>query len=256
MSAINEQRLTPGKTIRSHLVRARGAALAAGDEQRTHERRPGSEHPPERKRVVLCKVYPELAEGRKAQRTLSGQVLELWGAAQEHLIAQEDAIRDENYICCSNSRSGAHERTRGPSQQESTLMPQDNILEKIRKIEALIKGGATEGERLAAIAAKQRVLEKYSGQTVDQGAVEYKLSTSDPWHKSLLMAICRKYELKPYRYHRQKYTTLMVKVNTEFLDKIIWPEYLRYSELLEDLVGDITEDLIDKIHRSEVEKLM
>ncbi|NQY08211.1 MAG: hypothetical protein HRT71_01670 [Flavobacteriales bacterium] len=133
---------------------------------------------------------------------------------------------------------------------------QMDVLEKIKKIEALIEGGATAGERLAAIKAKERVLERYVNHSVPQNTVEYKLSTGDAWHKALLMAICRKYELTPYRYNRQKHTTVMVKVSTELLDKIIWPEYLKYSELLEDLVGDITDNLIEKIHESEAEKLV
>lgn len=78
--------------------------------------------------------------------------------------------------------------------------------------------------------------------------VEYRLYTPDTWHKKLLLAICRKYGLQPYRYHRQKYTTVMVKVEEDFLNNIIWKEYEKYSIHLEKLIDDITGDLINKIH--------
>ncbi len=132
----------------------------------------------------------------------------------------------------------------------------ENIIEKIRKIEALILGATTAGEREAALSARQRVLEKYPGLEAQRNKQEYRLSTSDLWHKKLLLALCRKYGVEPYRYYRQKYTTVMVKINEEFLNKVLWEEYLNYSAELESLVEDITSDLISKIHRDQDEMVI
>ncbi len=123
------------------------------------------------------------------------------------------------------------------------------LLEKIKKIEALILGTTIEGERQAAMAAKARLMTQ-APQVLPQHVdpVEFTLYTPDNWHKQLLMALCRKYELKPYRYHRQKYTTLMVVVNKVFLNEVLWVEYLDISKHLEGLVDDITSDLINSIH--------
>jgi hypothetical protein len=132
----------------------------------------------------------------------------------------------------------------------------DHLIEKIKKIEALIIGASTEGEKNAAISAKERILNKYQGLDIHRNPKEYSLYTSGEWHKKLLLAICRKYNVKPYRYKRQKYTTVMVKVNEEFLQEVLWKEYLEYSEHLEELVKHITEDLINKIHKHEDEDLV
>lgn len=78
----------------------------------------------------------------------------------------------------------------------------EDLLEKIKKIEALISGATTSGEKEAAISAKNRVLKKHPEIEIDQNPKEYSLYTSDNWHKKLLLAICRKYGVKPYRYHR------------------------------------------------------
>ena len=132
----------------------------------------------------------------------------------------------------------------------------ENLLDRIKKIEALISGASTDGEKNAAVTAKARILKKYPELEIHRNPVEYRLSTNSAWNKKLLLAICRKYGVKPYRYHRQKYTTVMVNINEEFLTKVLWKEYQEYSELLNGLVEEITNDLISKIHTHEDEAVI
>jgi hypothetical protein len=132
----------------------------------------------------------------------------------------------------------------------------EHLLEKIKKIEALIAGTSYAGEKQAAILAKERLLKKFPGLDAHRDAVEYRLSTSDTWHKRLLLALCSKYGVKPYRYHRQKYTTVMVRINIDFLDNVLWKEYLEYSKHLEELIEGIMENVIGKIHEHEDETII
>ncbi|MEM9984709.1 MAG: hypothetical protein AAF804_06405 [Bacteroidota bacterium] len=130
-----------------------------------------------------------------------------------------------------------------------------DLLDKIRKIEALIEGAKTEGERNAAISAKNRIHEKLlKSQPIE--LKEYALYTQGNWHKKLLLAICRKHGIRPYRYKRQKYTTVMVRINEKFLNDVLWPEYLEYSQHLEELVEGITNSIIEKIHKDEDEDIV
>ena len=131
-----------------------------------------------------------------------------------------------------------------------------DVLEKIKKIEALILGAKTEGEKSAALSAKERILEKFPELEKSKNLKEFTIDTPDLWHKKLLIAICRKYEVSPYRYHRQKYTTVMLKVNPDFLNNVLYKEYLEYAKYLEELVGDIMDDLIGKIHEYEEEDVV
>lgn len=123
-----------------------------------------------------------------------------------------------------------------------------DILDKIKKIEALIMGATSPGEKKAAMSAKDRILKKYPNIQIHANAQEYSLYTPDSWHKKLLIAICRKYGVRPYRYKRQKYTTVMVNINPEFLNEVLWKEFLEYSKHLEELVTEVTDNLIKKIH--------
>jgi hypothetical protein len=118
-----------------------------------------------------------------------------------------------------------------------------DIADKIRKIEALIAGAKSDGERQAAEFAKQRLQEKITAQPI-----EYTVRLHNPWEKRLFVAICSKHGLRTYRYMRQKYTTAMVRVAKPFMDSVLWPEYNKYASILHKLTEEILTDLISKIH--------
>ncbi|MEI6242347.1 MAG: hypothetical protein WCP39_02955 [Chlamydiota bacterium] len=103
-----------------------------------------------------------------------------------------------------------------------------DLLDKIRKIEALIAGAKSDGERQAAEFARQRLQGKISAQPV-----EYTIRLRNAWEKKLFVALCQKHQLKPYRYARQKHTTTMIRVSTPFLNEILWPEFKVYDRMFE-----------------------
>lgn len=118
-----------------------------------------------------------------------------------------------------------------------------DIADKIRKIEALIAGTKSDGERQAAEFAKQRLEEKITAQPI-----EYTVRLHSRWEKKLFVAICNKHGLRTYRYMRQKYTTAMVRVAKPFMELVLWPEYNKYASILHKLIEEISTDLISKIH--------
>ena len=125
-----------------------------------------------------------------------------------------------------------------------------DLEEKLKKIEALFDGAKTEGEKAAAARAKQRILER-TKQERSSDEKEFTVSLRDRWSKRLFVALCNKYDLRTYRYKRQKYTTTMVRVSENVLDEVLWPEFQKYSKSLNEFVTSITDDLIAKIHQVE-----
>jgi hypothetical protein len=118
-----------------------------------------------------------------------------------------------------------------------------DLADKIRKIEALIAGATSDGERQAAEFAKRRLQDK-----IEAKPIEYTVTSNSHWKKKLFMAICNKHGLRTYRYKRQKYTTTMVLVSQPFMDQVLWPEFDRCAKTFDQLAGEIMNDLIAKIH--------
>jgi hypothetical protein len=121
-----------------------------------------------------------------------------------------------------------------------------SLLEKLTKIQALVERSSSEGERQAAKLAMERLLKHHESQPI-----ECRITSPNIWQKELFVALCHKYNLKTYRYHRQKNTTTMVRSPRAFMDEIVWPEYTKYSNMLQDLIQDVFESVIEKIGNKE-----
>ena len=92
------------------------------------------------------------------------------------------------------------------------ISEEDRLVEKLRKIEALFARPATEGERIAAGGALDRIRRRLRDLERAEHPVEYRFSLPDSWTKSLFIALLRRYGLKPYRYPGQRRNTVMVRV--------------------------------------------
>jgi hypothetical protein len=121
---------------------------------------------------------------------------------------------------------------------------------KLRKIEALFAGAGTEGERLAAGAAIERIVARLREAERRAPPIEMQFLLKNDWSRKLFVALCRRYGLRPYRLPRQRTTTVMVKVAKSFVDEVLWPEFTELNRLLVDYLGEVTEEIIrSEVHR-------
>jgi hypothetical protein len=118
------------------------------------------------------------------------------------------------------------------------------LLDKLRKIEALHAGAATDGERIAAAFAAERIRERLAAWRAKEPDVELMYSLPDPWERRLFVALCRRYDLEPYRHWRQRYSTVCVRAPEPFLKNTLWPQFLSLSEALTKHLRAITEHVI------------
>ena len=86
---------------------------------------------------------------------------------------------------------------------------EDELRERLRKVEALFFGAATAGERSAAGAAAERLRAKLDEAARGDPPIEMKFTLPDLWSARLFIALCRRYGFKPFRYARQRTTTVM-----------------------------------------------
>ena len=67
---------------------------------------------------------------------------------------------------------------------------------------------------------------------------------NDMWTRQLFTALLCSYGINPYRYKRQRYTTVMAKVSPSFVDETLWPEFQELSKVLTEYVSNITGQII------------
>jgi len=125
-----------------------------------------------------------------------------------------------------------------------------HLREKLRKIEALFAGAGTAGEKIAAEAALERVRARLADLEKKDQPIEMQFSLPDQWARRLFLALCRRYGLKPYRLHRQRLTTVMLRVPKGFVDQVLWPEFQELNAALMQYLNEVTTRVIrEEVHR-------
>ena len=125
---------------------------------------------------------------------------------------------------------------------------EDELRERLRKVEALFLGAATVGERGAAGAAAGRLRAKLEEAARRDPPVEMKFTTPDLWSSRLFIALCRRSGFRPFRYSRQRFTTVMVKAPRRLFEDVVWREF---NELHEDLSAYL-EQTTDRLIRETI----
>lgn len=122
------------------------------------------------------------------------------------------------------------------------LNDEEGLKAKLRAIEALFSGATTPGEREAADRARQRIAARLAELRGDR-QVEWQF-TLTPWSRRLLIALARRYGLQPYRYRRQRHTTLIVRASERFLKETFLPEYDKMCDVLYEHLDAVTERVV------------
>lgn len=123
-------------------------------------------------------------------------------------------------------------------------MTRDELLDKIRKVEALFSGTDSAGEKQAARSAIDRLHAQLAA--APEPSTEFKLKTEDPWKRQLFLALCRRNQVYPYRLPRQRRATIMIRTTRSMIDKILWPQFLQLAELLHSYLDEATNDIITR----------
>ena len=128
------------------------------------------------------------------------------------------------------------------------MTSEEQLRARLRKIEALFAGAATPGERLAAEAALARIKGRLAEAGRTAAAIELHF-IADPWSRQLFLALARRYGLRPYRYPRQRRTTVMLQAPESFLRDVLWPEFEALNEALVGYLAEVTARIIrDEVH--------
>ena len=124
------------------------------------------------------------------------------------------------------------------------MYSESELVEKLLKIEALYAGATTAGEKEAAENAMNKIQNKISKSRDQDPVIKWRMTTRSSFEKKLLVALLKRHGLRPYRYHKQKFTTARADMTKTFMDNVLWPEYQEMRKLLLQHLGDVTKKII------------
>lgn len=124
-------------------------------------------------------------------------------------------------------------------------MDEQSLIDKLKRIQALYVGATTHGERAAAQKAYDRVHTRIEQERFDR-PTEYKFTMGDDFQRRLFTALARKHGMQPFRYKRQRHTTVMLNATPRFVDQVLWPEFENLSDSLRSYLDEVTERVISE----------
>lgn len=124
-----------------------------------------------------------------------------------------------------------------------------DIVARLAKLEMLFARGASEGERAAAGAAIERLRARLAeeARTAREAEIEVQYSLPDLWSLKLFLALCRKAGVRPYRYPRQRRTTVAVRVQRSVFERTVMAEFdalqaeltVAFTDVVDHLIADV-----------------
>ncbi len=117
---------------------------------------------------------------------------------------------------------------------------------KLRKVETLLAGAATLGERAAAGAAAERIRQRLNGRPAEPPPEHFKFTVADPWSRHLFVALCRRHGLRPFRQRRMHSQTVLVEAPARLVEEVLWPEFESLNAALMSCLADVTARLIEE----------
>jgi len=129
------------------------------------------------------------------------------------------------------------------------MIDEQQLIKNLQSIERLHAGATTPGERVAAANALERMRQRLAEVAQLDPPVEYQFTMADMWSRRLFVALLRRYDIRPYRYYRQRYTTVMAKVPKGFVDETLWPEFQQLNDTLRQYLDEVTDRVVsESIH--------
>lgn len=123
-------------------------------------------------------------------------------------------------------------------------MREADLIDKLRKVEALFAGAKTPGEKVAAGQAADRIRARLREAERQEQPIEIRFSVPDPWSRHLFCALCRRYGVRPYRYPRMQRQSIIIRAPRSFVEGVLWPEFQQLEPVLTSYLAEVTETVI------------
>ena len=75
---------------------------------------------------------------------------------------------------------------------------------------------------------------------------------TDLWSRRVFVALLRRHDIQPYRYARQRRTTVMARVSERFVEEALWPEFEALNSTLRNYLDDVTNRVVAQVIHGDV----
>ena len=123
---------------------------------------------------------------------------------------------------------------------------EQSLIEKLRRIDALFSRPGTEGERVAAERARERILQRLAEVPRVEPEVEFRFKLVDPWSQRLLLALLRRHGIRTFRKRGQRRDSIMALARRSFVDEVLWPQFREFERELREYFDRSTERIIER----------
>ena len=76
---------------------------------------------------------------------------------------------------------------------------------------------------------------------------EFQCALKNDWDALVFHALLKRYGLAPYRYRKQRHSTVLVRVSKRFLNEVLWPIFNEVSAAVHARFGEIIAALLPAI---------
>ena len=109
------------------------------------------------------------------------------------------------------------------------------------------QGSQLPEEKAAAGEARDRIRARLAELAETDPPQEFQFSMADAWSRKVFVALLRRYNIEPYRYRRQRRTTVMARMPRRFMEETLWPEYKAFAETLREYLSDVTDKVVTQV---------
>lgn len=119
------------------------------------------------------------------------------------------------------------------------------LSQKLQRIDALLDGATTEGERIAAARARERIQRRLAEAL--RAAIpphELRFTFADVWSARVFIALADRDGLHPHRRRGQHRTTVMLWATPAYVNETLWPEFQRLNHWLQCGLAEVTASIV------------
>ncbi len=98
--------------------------------------------------------------------------------------------------------------------------------------------------------ARQHIIAQWKGSRHAPDVQEFHCPMKNEWEQLLFHGLLKRYGIRPYRYRKQRNSTIMIRVSKRFLHECLWPMFNELSLDLQQRFNAIVKTLLPAVAAS------